>query len=47
MFNAGQYIDQQKKDMNNFYINNFSVSENIIFSNLDLTEIFLLIFYLV
>ena len=40
MFNAGQYIDQQKKDMNNFYINNFSVSENIIFSNLDLTEIF-------
>ena len=30
MFSAGQYIVQQKKDINNFAI----VSENIIFSNI-------------
>ena len=37
MFSAGQYIDQQKKDINNFCL----VFENIILSNLNLTEIFL------
>ena len=40
MFSAGQFIEQQKKVINNF----LKVSENIVFSNLNLTQIFLLFF---